>query len=217
MGNIENFWWKRGLPHPKPMLGKRVSEETKLKLSRIFKGRKPANFHLLQTPEYIRKSAEARIGLKMSFEVKKKISEKLKGRLFSLETRKKISNNAWLKGTHIQVNNALEKWRKAGGILTGEKNHNWKGGITPINAKIRNSIEGILWRKFIFKRDNYVCVWCKQLGGKLHADHIKPFAWYPNLRFDTNNGQTLCKECHSWKTKMDLKIYRGRVPELNYI
>lgn len=38
---------------------------------------------------------------------------------------------------------------------------------------------------------------CKQRGGiKLHADHIKPFAFYPNFRFDLNNGRTLCKPCH---------------------
>jgi hypothetical protein len=33
-------------------------------------------------------------------------------------------------------------------------------------------------------------------GGKLNADHIKSWAHYPELRFDTSNGRTLCLSCH---------------------
>lgn len=77
----------------------------------------------------------------------------------------------------------------------------WKGGVTPINHKIRRSSEYRLWRESVFKRDNWTCVWCGTQSGKgkiviLHADHIKPFAYYPELRFAIDNGRTLCKECH---------------------
>lgn len=73
---------------------------------------------------------------------------------------------------------------------------NWKGGITPINLLIRGSVEMKLWRLDVFNRDKYTCVLCGQKGGDLQADHIKPFAYYPELRFDRQNGRTLCKSCH---------------------
>lgn len=80
--------------------------------------------------------------------------------------------------------------------ITGEKNPNWKGGITPINKAIRETLEYEQWRKSVFERDNYTCQNCGEVGGKLNADHIKPFSLYPEFRFDINNGRTLCEDCH---------------------
>jgi len=39
---------------------------------------------------------------------------------------------------------------------------------------------------------------CGHCGAKprLHADHIKPWKDYPELRFDVSNGRTLCEDCH---------------------
>ena len=102
------------------------------------------------------------------------------------------------------------------GKNANERHPNWQGGITPINRKIRNSTDMKLWRETVFKRDNWTCQYCKVRGGKLHADHIKPFFVYHDLRLDLMNGQTLCKSCHRWKTSMDLKIFSSKVPELNY-
>jgi len=84
------------------------------------------------------------------------------------------------------------------GSPKGEKHYNWKGGITPINKKLRDSSEYKLWRKKIFERDNWTCVWCKDnKGGNLQAHHIKSWAKYPELRYEINNGITLCDLCHS--------------------
>jgi len=80
--------------------------------------------------------------------------------------------------------------------FSGENHWNWKGGITPINEKIRRTIEYEEWRKAVFERDNYTCQLCGEIGGVLHADHIKDFSSYPEFRFELSNGRTLCKNCH---------------------
>lgn len=75
---------------------------------------------------------------------------------------------------------------------------NYKGDkcITPANKRIRMSNETKEWRKLIFLRDNYTCRKCKKVGGNLEAHHKKSWTKYPELRFDINNGITLCLPCH---------------------
>ncbi len=78
----------------------------------------------------------------------------------------------------------------------GIENPAWKGGVTPQNQLIRHSPEYRLWREAVFARDNWTCQGCNVRGGRLNADHIKPFALYPELRLAIDNGRTLCISCH---------------------
>ena len=80
--------------------------------------------------------------------------------------------------------------------FTGEINPNWKGGVTPVNEVIRKTNGYLIWRDSVFQRDDYTCQECGTHGGELNAHHIKPFAEYPELRFQVDNGKTLCVDCH---------------------
>ena len=77
-----------------------------------------------------------------------------------------------------------------------EKSSNWKGGITPINKRIRNSLKFIIWRNKVFKRDCWTCQKCYYISRKLQAHHLYNFSQYKSKRFIIKNGITLCNNCH---------------------
>lgn len=92
-----------------------------------------------------------------------------------------------------------------------ENHYNWQGGITKISVSIRNSFPYKQWRKSVFERDKYTCQECGQVGGKLEADHIKPFAYFPESRLSLENGRTLCHQCHK---KTDTYLSKARKKKL---
>lgn len=99
--------------------------------------------------------------------------------------------NRWL-GRNFFKGRKVEK--------TSGKNHwNWKGGISDERTKLWNSGEYNEWRKMVYERDNYTCQKCgDNSGNNLIPHHLEGFADYPKLRFDINNGITLCKNCHTY-------------------
>lgn len=60
----------------------------------------------------------------------------------------------------------------------------------------RKRVEFKLWRESVYTRDNWTCQKCKIRGKLLHPHHIKNFAEAIELRFDIDNGITLCQDCH---------------------
>lgn len=95
---------------------------------------------------------------------------------------------------------------------SGEKNGNWRGGVSKINKPRRRlmmeTIEYKNWRRAVFERDGYACVMCgDDRGRNLEADHIVPVALKPELMLETENGRTLCKKCHEKVTVEFNKMY----------
>jgi hypothetical protein len=160
------------------MKGKKRSDEFKKKISETHK--RLSALGLKNPLEARMKMSKTRTGMKLTEEWKNKISKTMK---------KNPPKYAFKKG--------MTPWNKGiRGFLAGEKHYLWKGGITPINGKIRYSIEYRLWREAVFARDNWTCQKCNTRGGYIEAHHIKSFAKHPELRFAIDNGKTLCKKCH---------------------
>lgn len=61
---------------------------------------------------------------------------------------------------------------------------------------IRMSNDYKLWRLSVFNRDNLTCKKCGYKGKDLEAHHIKKWSTHYDLRYDIDNGITLCKKCH---------------------
>jgi hypothetical protein len=151
-----------------------------------------------------------------SWHSQKKLSEPHKanigaghrGKKRSDETRAKISAaNKGQKPTASCINasraarrNGLnlsdEARRRKSERFSGANSPSWKGGITPENARVRTSREMKAWRKAVFQRDDFTCRECSTRGGDMNAHHVKPFCTHPELRFEIDNGLTVCEPCH---------------------
>src|SRR3990167_10450036 len=148
------------------------------------------------------------------------------GKKHSEETKRKISMSnmghpCWTKGkkqseeTKQKISSAL-RGRKFPSNKKGMNHHLWQGGKTGIQQQIRNSAEYREWRRSVFERDGFTCVLCGlKKSGNLNADHIKPFALFPESRFVVENGRTLCVSCHK-KTKtygVQLPVHKNTLEE----
>jgi 5-methylcytosine-specific restriction endonuclease McrA len=152
-------------------------------------------------------SRTALYGLGNCQKCKGKLIRKAKlGKIRPLEVRHKIS-----KATIGRI-----PWNKNKQCpqLMGNNNGSWKGGITSLILKLRNSLLYASWRNKIFKRDDYTCQECFKKGVYLEAHHIKSFAnllriykiktlkqaFACKALWKTSLGKSLCLKCHD-KTK----------------
>jgi 5-methylcytosine-specific restriction endonuclease McrA len=128
--------------------------------------------------EVQRRNATGRVLSKVDRE---KLRQKALGRKLSDDTKTKI----------------LDTKRKNGTLRKGEQHYKWKGGRPWERFK---HPEYLAWRNAVLERDGYVCQHCgrqcKKYERGLAAHHIRPYADYPDLRYEVSNGITLCRQCH---------------------
>lgn len=92
-----------------------------------------------------------------------------------------------------------EEWKKKIGIgNTGEKNGRWISDRTKLVKKQkRNDSAYYAWAMSVKRRDNWKCkIHNKDCKGKVIAHHILPWREYEELRYNINNGITLCQAHH---------------------
>lgn len=140
--------------------------------------------------EYHRKNKEKERGRRRKEELKSYYNihkDKYKNRYINKYTKKDTSN-----------------WNK------GSSNPNYKGGITKLHDWLRVLPYYYDWRLLVLIRDHFTCLNCKRTGGDLQVHHIKKAVDIIkefNLKtkedllrcselWDTDNGITLCLECH---------------------
>jgi 5-methylcytosine-specific restriction endonuclease McrA len=161
---------------------------------RFKKGNK-INLGRIPSAETRKKMSMARTGFKHSTKSKQKISASQIGHpnYNTGKTWFKNGNKLFLGRKHSKE--ALNKMRlakekKPVPWVTGENNWNWKGGITPIKKKLRESIKYKYWRKQVFERDSYTCQVCGKVGGKLHPHHECPFEFAEIINYLIRNYGT---------------------------
>lgn len=65
------------------------------------------------------------------------------------------------------------------------------------------------WRYKIFQLYKAMCMNCQATKVSLHADHIKPRKYYPELAQNIDNGQILCYRCNKAKGNNDETDFRN--------
>ena len=166
-------------------LGKKASLETRLKMSIARKGKSLGK----RSDAYREKCRERMLGKKQDPETIRKRVASRDGYTHSHETRLKLSLSN--KGKHTKINSQSTQ-------------------------NERKSFAYKEWRRAVFIRDEFTCIWCGIKSGcgktvRFNADHIKPWAYYPDLRYDLNNGRTLCIDCHKKTDTYGGKVLRLKI------
>lgn len=152
------------------------------------------------------------MGAERAAELSAKIRNRRLGKVQSAESRAKGSKSL------------KEMWRKRreeGKVeAIAEKISRALKGKVHLEKRVdiddRRYIRGIQWREAILTRDLRTCQSCSAQPEekKLHAHHIKPWEFYPELRYELSNGLTLCNKCHR---KIEVQIRKQNSLKLKAI
>ena len=92
------------------------------------------------------------------------------------------------------------------GVAVGDKNPNWKGGVSSEAHKARSKVAYANWRAEVLRRAGWKCEKCGTQHGtvckccgqrtSIHAHHKSKFSHDVERRYDPANGMALCNRCH---------------------
>ena len=169
------------------------------KRSLALKGRK-------KSPEHVEKVRLALLGGKRSAEARQRMRLSHLGKQPSEATRAKLSvaqKQAYADGRRTCTLTS-EDWQKAvqlSKLRTADKHPRWIADRSKL-ALVTQTRTGadLAWSRAVKRRD-HVCVLFYLGGchGRLEAHHIRSWKNYPHLRYDVDNGITLCLAHHPRK------------------
>lgn len=129
-------------------------------------------------------------GIKLSSEQAYRCGNAMRGKKHRLETLIIMKERALRKEKHplwIKDRNELKR--------SGQSN------------KDRRSSAYVLWRKDVLERDKWKCrIIDGNCEGKIEVHHILSYTEYPKLRYEINNGITLCKKHHPREKKIAINL-----------
>lgn len=138
----------------------------------------------------------------------RKISDSKRGkkRVFSDEWKEKVKRNLRhdiRKGTK-HSKETIEKMRS----YIKESRYNYILDRSLLKKEDRRNDSAYKeWRKNVYSRDNFKCkIANSDCSGKITAHHILPWRDYLELRYDINNGITLCHAHHPHKRAEESKM-----------
>lgn len=97
---------------------------------------------------------------------------------------------------------------KGAAYNSGNKHYKWIEDRSKIKRQLeRNNPNDKQWKLSVYRRDKFKCKMsnpdCK---GQLEAHHILSWREYPELRYEINNGITLCRFHHPLKEKDEKEL-----------
>lgn len=95
------------------------------------------------------------------------------------------------------------------GLHSGENHYKWKKDRTQVVQSEKKHLSGLYkeWMLKVKKRDNWKCkIAHPDCKGRLEAHHILNWKDYPELRYEINNGITLCHAHHPRGRKNEAKL-----------
>lgn len=119
-----------------------------------------------------------------------------KGKKFPYKPRPSMKGRkAWNKGISAH-------W------IIGNKNPRWVSDRTKlVKSNRRGNSMYREWRMSIYRRDNFKCRMANpDCCGRIEAHHILGWTKYPELRYEINNGITLCHYHHPRKKADEIKL-----------
>lgn len=157
-------------------------------------------------------SAQSRVGKpggmlgKVSPNKGKRMSEEQKLKL-SIAHKGKTAWNKGKKGEYFsaRTENGMLSFREK---MSGVNNPKWISDRTKLAKKQeRNDSAYREWRKSVRNRDGWLCKMANgDCLGKVVAHHILPWAKFLELRYEVNNGITLCTFHHPRKRDDEMRL-----------